>query len=54
MRKWVVKDFLGDNSLLEEKLNALEKSSRKVKEILFIEKYHYQIIYTEEDIMEIS
>ena len=57
MKRWVVEDFLGDNRMLEEKLNTLEESGRQVKEIFPVSCKDWlrcKIIYTEEDIMEVD
>ena len=58
MKVWKVSNIMVSSSVaLESELNRLERLGAKVKEILFLgrcEKYsdRYQIIYTEEDIME--
>ena len=49
MKRWVVENFDNSFNALEWKLNALERSGRKIKEIIRISNCEYQIIYTEED-----
>ena len=57
MKKWVVEDFNTAYGVpLDWKLNNLEESGRKIKEVVFLGQavngHMYQIIYTEEDVME--
>ena len=59
MKKWVVEDFSTfDGIPLDWKLNNLEETGRKIKQIIFIRNVVggeiYQIIYTEEDMMEVG
>ena len=54
MKRWVVENFDNSFNALEWKLNNLEESGRKIKEIIRISDYEYQIIYTEEDVMEVN
>ena len=59
MKKWVVENFsTADGVPLDWELNNLEESGKNIKEIIFIGNIvggeMYQIIYTEEDIMEVS
>lgn len=58
MKKWVVENFI-NHALgipLDQKLNSIEESGRNIKEIIFLGNVvggeAYQIIYTEEDIIE--
>ena len=52
MKVWKVTDLYGSTEDLEWKLNNLEADGAVLKEIIYIEKFNYQIVYTEEDIME--
>lgn len=53
MKIWKVKTIRCEcNPELEKELNKLEQSKRAIKEIIHKEYNYYQIIYTEEDIME--
>lgn len=59
MKRWVVENFnTADCVPLDYRLNELEQSGRKIKEIIFLGQvmhgHMYQIIYTEEDIMEVN
>ena len=54
MKRWVVENFDNSFNALEWKLNDLEESGRKIKEIIRISNYEYQIIYTEEDVFEVN
>ena len=60
MKKWVVENFIATaySIPLDRKLNSIEESGRKIKEIIFLGNVvggqQYQIIYTEEDIMEVN
>ena len=59
MKVWKVSNIMVSSSVaLESELNRLKRLCAKVKEILFLGRcekysaYRYQIIYTEEDMME--
>ena len=53
MKVWKILNSFGDEYDLTFRLNMLECiSGNTIKEVIFIEKNHYQIIYTVEDIME--
>ena len=60
MKKWIVENFIATaySIPLDRKLTSLEESGRKIKEIIFLGNVvggqQYQIIYTEEDIMEVN
>ena len=59
MKKWVVENFSTASGVpLDWELNNLEESGRDIREIIFIGNIvggeMYQIIYTEEDIMEVT
>ena len=48
MKVWKVIDLYGSNEDLEWQLNNLEADGAVIKEIICLEKFNYQIIYTEE------
>lgn len=57
MRRWIVENHDTSSGVpLDWRLNNLEESGRKIKEIIFLGQtlngHVYQIIYTEEDIIE--
>ena len=53
MKVWKILDSFGDANDLTFRLNMLERvSGNTIKEVIFVEKNHYQIIYTVEDMME--
>lgn len=57
MKRWVVENIDSEKISLEDKLNQLQKEGKSIKEIIYLDEVIdsgllYQIIYTEEDIME--
>lgn len=59
MKKWVVENIDSEKISLEDKLNQLQKEGKSIKEIIYLDEIIdsgllYQIIYTEEDIMEVD
>lgn len=57
MKRWVVENIDSEKISLEDKLNQLQKEGKSIKEIIYLDEIIdsgllYQIIYTEEDIME--
>ena len=53
MKVWKILDSFGDENDLTFRLNMLERvGGNTIKEVIFAEKNHYQIIYTVEDVME--
>ena len=52
MKVWKVISIEGNEVDLENKLNYLEEEGAKIKDILYIDKFNYKIIYTEEDTVE--
>ena len=57
MKRWIIENFDTASRIpLDWRLNNLEESGRKIKEIIFLGQtvngHMYQIIYTEEDITE--
>lgn len=57
MKRWVVENIDSEKISLEDKLNQLQKEGKSIKEIIYLDEIVdsgllYQIIYTEEDIME--
>lgn len=59
MKKWVVENIDSEKISLEDKLNQLQKEGKSIKEIIYFGEIIdsgllYQIIYTEEDIMEVN
>lgn len=59
MKKWVVENIDSEKISLEDKLNQLQKEGKSIKEIIYLDEIIgsgllYQIIYTEEDIMEVN
>lgn len=52
MKVWkVINLYCGDEEL-EYWLNIYEAEGKKIKEIMYIGKFEYKIIYTEEDTVE--
>ena len=51
MKVWKIDNVFGNGWDLVAELNKLEQSGVIIKEILYIEKYYYQIVYTVEDII---
>ena len=55
MKVWKILDSFGDANDLTFRLNMLERvGGNTIKEVIFVEKNHYQIIYTVEDVMEVE
>ena len=59
MKKWVVENIDSEKISLEDKLNQLQKEGKSIKQIIYLDEIIdsgllYQIIYTEEDIMEVD
>lgn len=59
MKRWVVENIDSEKISLEDKLNQLQKEGKSIKEIIYLDEIIdsgllYQIIYTEEDIMEVN
>ena len=59
MKRWVVENIDSEKISLEDKLNQLQKEGKSIKEIIYLDEIIdsgllYQIIYTEEDIMEVT
>ena len=59
MKRWVVENINSEKISLEDKLNQLQKEGKSIKEIIYLDEIIdsgllYQIIYTEEDIMEVN
>ena len=55
MKVWKILDSFGDENDLTFRLNMLERvGGNTIKEVIFVEKNYYQIIYTVEDIMEVA
>ena len=59
MKRWVVENLDSKKISLEDKLNQLQKEGKSIKEIIYLDEIIdsgllYQIIYTEEDIMEVN
>lgn len=56
MKVWKVKSILANSEELENYLNSLQKENKEIKQVILIDKNRflnmYNIIYTEEDIME--
>lgn len=57
MKRWVVENIDSEKISLEDKLNQLQKEGKSIKDIIYLDEIIdsgllYQIIYTEEDIME--
>lgn len=57
MKRWVVENIDSEKISLEDKLNQLQKEGKSIKEIIYLDEIVdsgllYQIIYTEEDVME--
>ena len=59
MKVWKVSSIMVNSTVaLESELNRLEGLGAKIKEVIFLRNwgsksvYEYQIIYTEEDVME--
>ena len=57
MKRWVVENIDSEKISLEDRLNQLQKEGKSIKEIIYLDELIdsvllYQIIYTEEDIME--
>ena len=53
MKVWKILESFGDGHDLTFRLNMLERiGGNTIKEVIFVEKNHYQIIYTVEDVME--
>ena len=59
MKRWVVENIDSEKISLEDKLNQLQKEGKSIKEIIYLDEIIdsgllYQIIYTEEDVMEVN
>ncbi len=59
MKRWVVENIDSEKMSLEDKLNQLQKEGKSIKEIIYLDEIIdsgllYQIIYTEEDVMEVN
>ena len=59
MKIWVVENIDSEKISLEDKLNQLQKEGKSIKEIIYLDEIIgsgllYQIIYTEEDIIEVN
>lgn len=57
MKRWVVENIDSEKISLEDRLNQLQKEGKSIKEIIYLDEIVdsgllYQIIYTEEDVME--
>lgn len=52
MKVWKVINLYCADEELEEWLNRFEAEGKKIKEIMYIGKFDYKIIYTVEDLIE--
>lgn len=54
MKAWKVLNLYCADEELEDWLNDLEAEEKQIKEIMYVDKFTYKIIYTVEDINETS
>lgn len=52
MKVWKVFNFAGSDDALERQLCNLEAAGATIKEVIYVTRWEYKIIYTVEDLPE--